>query len=389
MDLSKLPPARWPPPSFEVEEEAAFDGSSDEEEAIKQARRGGPAVVKKLRGVMGSLHHCVYPHGSVTIATDEELHELGLQIDTSLAAANAFKVHRESYGGEFDVVAFSAQPRMTMVCFLHDQHVTDAEVALRARAILQRDIEWCQADTSSDDEMAGHVHDNVVSSKQLARGGGRPPACTACMPPDSTAVSMCNASGLGGASRVPAVPVASQVGHVPGGLILDHGPVFHQPGAAASSLGGGMCICPRARRTARQNDRHTGAGVGLPQSAACSATASQTTRALIAAAQQRTKRKSLAGLCWCTRSYRVVLFTHRLEDAWRISAVMRPALALPGYYGHLGGSYKSKTRRKSFFEVASFNDGSPGRVLVGSSAILKRARPCRVRSMVYICSRSW
>ena len=45
---------------------------------------------------------------------------------------------------------FEAQPRSTLVCFTHDSSADDVSVGLRARALLLRDIYWCERDDSSD-----------------------------------------------------------------------------------------------------------------------------------------------------------------------------------------------------------------------------------------------
>jgi|UniRef100_A0A7S3APJ9 hypothetical protein len=175
MDTTHLPSPRWPRASFEVDEEAALGDSSEEEQVFEQASECAPLVVERLREAMGSLHHCLYPHGTVAIATEDELHEFGLGLDSSPAGSNAFTVHRESYGGEYDVVVFSKQPRTTMVCFPNDQQTTDAEVAMRARALLLRDIAWCDQRSSDSDASSNQsVGDSATAADSDDPASGLP-----------------------------------------------------------------------------------------------------------------------------------------------------------------------------------------------------------------------
>ena len=90
----------------------------------------------------------------ITSAVD---HEAGLGLDASAEATNAFTGLR-GWGdaqAPYDVVMFKRQPRATLVGFPHDAQAPDDAVGLRARALLLRDIAWCERDdleSSSGDE---------------------------------------------------------------------------------------------------------------------------------------------------------------------------------------------------------------------------------------------
>ena len=134
----------------------AFHDSDDEQDASDLANLAAPDIVDQLREQFGEIRHWVYPCGVVCITSAVD-HEAGLGLDASAEATNAFTVLR-GWGdaqAPYDVVMFKRQPRTTLVGFPHDAQAPDDAVGLRARALLLRDIAWCERDdleSSSGDE---------------------------------------------------------------------------------------------------------------------------------------------------------------------------------------------------------------------------------------------
>ena len=136
--------------SREVDEDAVFASDGAEEASVDEAVRAAEVVLKKLREQLdSSLRSCVYPFGTVTVTSDID-HDLGLALDPAPELSDSFTIHRAYGGGVLDVCMFEAQPRSTLVCFTHDASADDVSVGLRARALLLRDIYWCERDDSSD-----------------------------------------------------------------------------------------------------------------------------------------------------------------------------------------------------------------------------------------------
>ena len=133
-----------------------FHDSDDEQDATDLANLAAPDIVDQLREQFGEIRHWVYPCGVVCITSAVD-HEAGLGLDASAEATNAFTVLR-GWGdaqAPYDVVMFKRQPRTTLVGFPHDAQAPDDAVGLRARALLLRDIAWCERDdlaSSSGDE---------------------------------------------------------------------------------------------------------------------------------------------------------------------------------------------------------------------------------------------
>ena len=152
---SAMQPAPGPPEAHEHEREEAyvdghpFTSPEDERSAICDARRCAPLVLEALRERMGDslLQHCQYPCGSLTITTPDDAH-LGLAPTGRVAE---FTVHR-AFGGLYDVVFFGGQPRTTLVGFGAEPTRLDVSVGLRARVLLQRDVDWCEADLMLEPE---------------------------------------------------------------------------------------------------------------------------------------------------------------------------------------------------------------------------------------------
>ena len=157
--LHAAAPAPAPPEQpreAEEREEQYLDGDpfqddDDEERAIAAAKSMAQPCLDKLRSQLGAIQHCAYPNGTVTVTTEAD-EDVGLALDPSPAAAEAFTVHREFGDGEFDVVMFEGQPRTTLVCFPASAERTDIAVGLRGRALLQQDIAWCERDLYDEDE---------------------------------------------------------------------------------------------------------------------------------------------------------------------------------------------------------------------------------------------
>ena len=131
-----------------------FEDDRDEERASAAATSAAGPCLLALGAAMGcsageGLRHCLYPHGSMSVTTDEDEH-LGLQLDPTPAATETFTVHRDFGGGAYDVVVFDAQPRTTLVCFPASSRHTDIAVGLRGRALLRHDIDWCERDLDLD-----------------------------------------------------------------------------------------------------------------------------------------------------------------------------------------------------------------------------------------------
>ena len=149
-------PAPAPPDEAvakDARDEAYLDGDpfvdeADEVSAIADARKSAPSILTALREKLadgaGELKHCYYPCGSVAIVTANDEH-LGLALDSSPAAVTEFVVHRD-FADKFDVVFFGGQPRTTLVSFAAAPSRSDIAVGLRGRALLQRDVEWCEED---------------------------------------------------------------------------------------------------------------------------------------------------------------------------------------------------------------------------------------------------
>ena len=133
-----------------------FHDSDDEQDATDLANLAAPDIVDQLREQFGEIRHWVYPCGVVCITSAVD-HEAGLGLDASAEATNAFTVLR-GWGdaqAPYDVVMFKRQPRTTLVGFPHDAQAPDDAVGLRARALLLRDVAWCERDdleSSSGDE---------------------------------------------------------------------------------------------------------------------------------------------------------------------------------------------------------------------------------------------
>ena len=140
----------------EAEDLVVFHDSDDEQGATDSANLVAPDIVDQLREQFGEIRHWVYPCGVVCVTSAAD-HEAGLGLDASAEATNAFTVLR-GWGdaqAPYDVAMFKRQPRTTLVGFPHDALVADDAVGLRARALLLRDVAWCERDdleSSSGDE---------------------------------------------------------------------------------------------------------------------------------------------------------------------------------------------------------------------------------------------
>ena len=169
----------------EVDETAVFHDSDDEQEATESANLVAPDIVDQLREQFGQIRHWVYPCGVVCVTAAAD-HEAGLGLDASREATDAFTVLRGwgdaqgtstlnlgcSRHGIYDVAMFKRQPRTTLVGFPHDAQVTDEAVGLRARALLLRDIAWCERDDlefSSGDEFESVPAQNSASDRLRIR----------------------------------------------------------------------------------------------------------------------------------------------------------------------------------------------------------------------------
>jgi hypothetical protein len=123
-----------------------FEDSDDEAAAIEDANRSAPAVVDAMRELLQQpVAHCLYPAGTLTLTTEVD-EELGLAIDPSNSAQAGMTVFRGFAGGAYDVVRFDRQPRATLVAFTHSAGgaISDITIGCRARALLRRDIDWCE-----------------------------------------------------------------------------------------------------------------------------------------------------------------------------------------------------------------------------------------------------
>jgi hypothetical protein len=140
-------------PAVAVVDDAIFESEAVLQEAMREAAECASEVVDILRDQLqdDSLRHWLYPHGTLAVTTQAD-HSCGLTLDPSPDASVAFTVHREFGGGGFDVTIFSGQPRATLVCLPHDERSTDESVALRAAALLHRDVEWAEPDDDEDDD---------------------------------------------------------------------------------------------------------------------------------------------------------------------------------------------------------------------------------------------
>ena len=140
----------------EAEDLVVFHDSDDEQGATDSANLVAPDIVDQLREQFGEIRHWVYPCGVVCVTSAAD-HEAGLGLDASAEATDAFTVLR-GWGdaqAPYDVAMFKRQPRTTLVGFPHDALVADDAVGLRARALLLRDVAWCERDdleSSSGDE---------------------------------------------------------------------------------------------------------------------------------------------------------------------------------------------------------------------------------------------
>ena len=121
-----------------------FESAADMTRAAADARQAALIAVNILSSQVGDLSHWIYPNGTAAIATSAERH-CGLALESS-DTIGEFVVHREFGNGALDVVIFSGQPRTTLVAFTADAARRDVAIGLRARKLLNADIDWCLAD---------------------------------------------------------------------------------------------------------------------------------------------------------------------------------------------------------------------------------------------------
>ena len=133
-----------------------FHDSDDEQDATDLANLVAPDIVDQLREQFGEIRYWVYPCGVVCVTSAVD-HEAGLGLDASAEANDTFTVLR-GWGdaqAPYDVVMFKRQLRTTLVGFPHNALVADDAVGLRGRALLLRDVAWCERgdlESNSGDE---------------------------------------------------------------------------------------------------------------------------------------------------------------------------------------------------------------------------------------------